>query len=528
MRPIIVLAGVGLTVLVFASAAAAAVLRVGTFEGIKGQYTSIQKAVDAAKPGDWILVAPGDYKEHTGRSPKGRSDVTAGVLITKDRVRLRGMNRNTVIVDGTKGGTPKCSSKGSAQNHGPKMKGNNLGLNGIVVWKATNVWVQNLTVCNYLHGAGDTGNEIWWNGGDGSGKIGGHAYLGAYLTATSTYFGNEGVAAQYGVFTSNWSGGTWRQLYASNFNDSGFYIGACQQVCNQTLEHGWAEFSALGYSGTNSGGSLVIKDSEFDNNEDGFDTDSENGDKPSPQNGACPNNGISSITHTHSCWVFMDNYVHDNNNPNVPAAGNAAAGPVGTGMTVAGGRNDTIMDNRFVHNGAWGVAFVPQLESGPPCKGGTINGLGPGTCLFDEFNDALIHNVFSNNGFYGHPSNGDFAWVSLENGHPTNCWAANFGKGGTPLTPDSAALQRQHPTCDGTPVPAGSSNPQFLSEVLCDSQVEVVPGTPAACPTGQYPRRKKVVMHKLPKPDKLPGLADPCKQVPKNPWCPSPSSSVKR
>jgi hypothetical protein len=226
--------------------------------------------------------------------------------------------------------------------------------------------------------------------------------------------------------------------------------------------------------------------------------------------------------------VFEYNYVHDNNNPNVPAAGNAAAGPVGTGMTVAGGRNDTIMDNRFVHNGAWGVAFVPQLESGPPCKGGTINGLGPGTCLFSEFNDALIHNVFSNNGFYGHPSNGDFAWVSLENGHPTNCWAANVGKGGTPLTPDSAALQRQHPTCDGTPVPAGSSNPQFLSEVLCDSQVEVVPGTPAACPTGQYPRRKKVVMHKLPKPDKLPGLADPCKQVPKNPWCPSPSSSVKR
>jgi hypothetical protein len=224
----------------------------------------------------------------------------------------------------------------------------------------------------------------------------------------------------------------------------------------------------------------------------------------------------------------MDNYVHDNNNPNVPAAGNAAAGPVGTGMSLAGGRNDTVMDNRFVNNAAWGVIFVPQLESGPPCKGGTINGLGQGSCLFDEYNDAMIHNVFSNNGFYGHPSNGDFAWVSLENGHPTNCWAANFGKGGTPLTPDSAALQRKYPVCDGTSVPAGSSNPQFLSEVLCDSQVEIVPGTPAGCPTGQYPRRTKVVMHKLPKADKLPGLSDPCKQVPKNPWCPSPSSSVKQ
>jgi hypothetical protein len=447
--------------------------------------------------------------------------VTAGVLITKDRVHLRGMNRNKVIVDGTKSGTPKCSSKASAQSHGPKMKGKTLGLNGIVVWKATNVWVQNLTVCNYLHGAGDTGNGIWWNGGDGSGKIGGHQYLGAYLTATSTYFGNEGVAAQYGVFTSNWNTGTWRQIYASNFNDSGFYIGACQQQCNQTAEHIWAEFSALGYSGTNSGGSLVIKDSEFDNNEDGLDTDSENGDQPSPQNGACPKNGISSITHTHSCWVFMDNYVHDNNNPNVPAAGNAAAGPVGTGMTLAGGRNDTVMDNRFVHNGAWGIVFVPQLESGPPCRGGTLSGpLGPGSCLFDERNNALIHNVFSNNGFYRHPSNGDFAWERFENGHPTSCWAANFGRGGTALTPDSAALQRKYPTCDGTPVPAGSSNPQFLPELLCDSQVEIVPGTPASCPTGQYPRRTKVVMHKLPKADKLPGLSDPCKQVPKNPWCP--------
>ncbi len=30
---------------------------------IAGQYSTIQAAVDAAKPGDWILVAPGDYHE---------------------------------------------------------------------------------------------------------------------------------------------------------------------------------------------------------------------------------------------------------------------------------------------------------------------------------------------------------------------------------------------------------------------------------------------------------------------------------
>ena len=55
-----------------ASAAGAQVLRVGTYHGIRGQFTSIQAAVDAAKPGDWILVGPGDYKTHVrARAPDG-------------------------------------------------------------------------------------------------------------------------------------------------------------------------------------------------------------------------------------------------------------------------------------------------------------------------------------------------------------------------------------------------------------------------------------------------------------------------
>ncbi len=43
------------------------------------------------------------------------------------------MNRNKVIVDGTKPGTPLCSSKKSAQNFGPKTKGGTIGLEGIEV-----------------------------------------------------------------------------------------------------------------------------------------------------------------------------------------------------------------------------------------------------------------------------------------------------------------------------------------------------------------------------------------------------------
>ncbi len=140
---------VAMLLMAVAPAAGARVLRVGTFHGIRGQYTSIQAAVNAAKPGDWVLIAPGDYKTSSSSAPKGAPDSPAGILITKSRIHLRGMNRNTVIVDGTKPGSPRCSKSASAQNFGPHAKKGTLGLNGIMVWKADNVWVQYLTVCNF-------------------------------------------------------------------------------------------------------------------------------------------------------------------------------------------------------------------------------------------------------------------------------------------------------------------------------------------------------------------------------------------
>ena len=373
------------------SPAAPKVLLVGTYKGIHGQYTSVQAAVNAAAPGDWILVAPGDYKTTSITSPKGEPDMPAGVMIATADLHLRGMNRNTVVIDGTKPGSPQCSNKTADQTFGPNLGGSPAGLNGVMVWKADNVTVQNMTVCNFLGGSGgdgQTGNEIWWNGGANSGKVGGWGFTGTYLNATSTYYGSETTAAQYGIFSSDWSGGIWNNTYASNFNDSGYYIGACQDECDQLVDHAWAEYNALGYSGSNSGGPLVVENSQFDNNEDGFDTNSQNGDNPPPQNGECPNGQISSITHTHSCWVFIDNYVHDNNNPNVPAQGSAAAGPVGTGMSISGGRNDTIMDNVFENNGAWGTIFVPYPDMGPPCTGGVL--VPNVACLYDESGDALF------------------------------------------------------------------------------------------------------------------------------------------
>ncbi len=101
---------------VLAPSAGARVLRVGSYRGIPGQYKTIQAAVNAAKPDDWVLVGPGDYKTRNGQHPNGADQTPAGILMTTHDVYLRGMNRNTVIVDGTKPGSAVCSRKASAQN----------------------------------------------------------------------------------------------------------------------------------------------------------------------------------------------------------------------------------------------------------------------------------------------------------------------------------------------------------------------------------------------------------------------------
>lgn len=514
------LVGVAATGTTAAATSSGRVLLVGTYHGHRGQYSTIQAAVNAAKPGDWILVAPGDY--HEGAHEKGPTKAEAsdgdfgGVLITTPDIHLRGMNRSKVIVDGTKPGSSACSSAKKNQNLGA----NSAGRNGIVVFKADHVTIQNLTVCNFLAGKGSSGNEIWWNGGDESGKVGLHGYSGSYLTATSTYFGGESTAATYGIFSSNSSGGSWDQVYASNFNDSGMYVGACQRTCTMTIDHAWMEYDALGYSGTNSGGQLVIENSQFDHNEDGFDTNTQiSGDPPAPQTGKCKDNGISKITHTHSCWVFIHNDSHNNNNATVPAAGSASGGPTGTGMTISGGHNDTVMDNTFATNGAWGNLFVPYPTSGTPTLGqvcATVTGtettsLGLG-CTFDPEGDALLDNTYKHNGFFGNPSNGDYGQITLYANQPQNCFGGNKAPDGS--TPSNLETVQPIATC-GKISTAANTGGTLLGQVLCDTSF-------GSCPAGaKYPQRTKVVMHKLPK---LATMPNPCKGVPANAWCPSRSA----
>ncbi len=100
-------------------------------------FNTIQSAVNASIKGDWILIEPGTYTEEVKVNRKH-----SGIWI-------RGMNRNTVILDGQNKPLPE-------------------GSNGIEVQKANDVYIENLTVRNFDRAEpdGPGGNEIWWNGGE--------------------------------------------------------------------------------------------------------------------------------------------------------------------------------------------------------------------------------------------------------------------------------------------------------------------------------------------------------------------------
>jgi hypothetical protein len=490
-----------------AAQAGARVLRVGTFHGIAGQYSTIQSAVDAAHAGDWILVAPGDYHEQGVRGSK------AGVLIRRPRIHLRGMNRNRVVVDGTKPGAGECSSRRSDQQVTRK------GRNGIVVLKADGVYIENLTVCNYLTKLiPDEGNQIWWNGGDGTGKIGMRSWWGDYLTGTSTFSrGYKVPYGRYGVFVSNARGpGKIDHSYGSNMGDAAFYIGACPD-CNGLLTHAHGQYSALGYSGTNSGGHLIIENSEFDHNKSGLTANSQNNDDaPGPSNGACPG-GAKGPLGNGICEIWRNNLVHDNNVANVP--GNAPTGlagevPVGSGVVLGGTRNIEVTRNRIYNQSAWGVvvADLPDQETPPSiahCDGGTYlvpPPADPPTCYYEAFGNVVAANTFAQNGSFRQPTNADII-LYAEQHDPGNCITGNIDMGG--ITSEPAGLQSSpfEPCGQAN----GSTTNAALGQLVCGLHL-------GPCPPGtMYPKPKKsFALHRAPA---QPTMPNPCKGVPSNPWC---------
>jgi hypothetical protein len=461
-------------------------------------YSTVQDAVDAASPGDWILIYPGVYHEKSAQWP------TAGVWIQKPDLHIRGLNRNRVIIDGSNGtAAHPCPSAAAEQDLTPR--------DGIVVYKASGVTIQNLTVCDYLSGPGGHGNEIWWDGGFASGTIGMGSFSGSYLTATSEYAG-PGNLAQYGIFADNASGpGLITHSYASNMADGAFYVGACQRVCDTVLSYDTGVNSALGYTGTNSGGRLVITNSVFLFNHIGVVPNSRNNDDaPPPQDGRCPGSA------TKSCTIIERNLIAANNNANTPTSGPTA--PVGTGIQIAGGSYDTVTGNVIADQGSWGVLTTdnPDPEQPPPpshCQGGIKNDPAHGYCLFRALGNRVYGNVFIHDGFFGNQTNSDLATETLSSYAPRNCFYGNVDVSGT-LT--SAPPDIERGSVDGRPCgkPGTGNDAALVDQLVCVTGQAPCPLPPAKA---KYPKQTRIVMLPLPR---LASMPQPCAGVPRNPFCP--------
>jgi hypothetical protein len=510
------------------------VLLVGTYEGHRGMCATIQEAVDAVRPGGWVLIGPGDWKQASSQKIEGAyGDDRAGadVLVTTPGIHIRGMNRNTVMIDGTKPGSPECSSAAADQNFGEPEGEAYAGNNGVVVYKAAGVWLQNFSTCNFL-GSNAGGDSVWFDGGGSSGHQEIGSWWGEYLSSTSTYWeGTDKPSDEYGIYASNTYGpGLFNHTYANNMSDSGYYIGACPD-CNTVIDNSRSEGNDLGYSGSNSGGRLVIENSEFANNEEGVATQSQNNDDaPSPQDGICPEgreneSPPAGAQRGNICWVMRDDRVVDNDNGATPTS-DGAPGLVGTGMTIAGGRDDIVTGTTFSGNDAWGILVLPYpgVEESPPpqvpaednCKGGVGTTYeGKGECLYEAFANEVYDNTFAENGKYGNPSNGDIGEIADPNPTElTNCWHNNVEQGGGEPSSEPKLIQTTHGTCSSPDLGGEPATSVLTFEAACDSQLLVE--CPSA-PGEEYPRSSEVKLMPLPE---EPTMPNPCEGVPRNPWCP--------
>jgi hypothetical protein len=430
-------------------------------------FKTIQGAVNATEPGDWVLVEPGVYDEEVK------------VAEPHSHIWIRGMDRNKVILDGQNKPLP-------------------TGSNGIEVFKTSNVWIENLTVRNFDRAGqnGPGGNEIWWNGGDGTGVIGAHGWFGRYLTAYDT-----GLNGGYGIFTSNENVGEWENIYASGFNDSGMYLGACVE-CKARINKAVMEDNALGYSGSNSGGKLIIENSLFKHNTVGIAPNSENpGDAPPPQNGACgpkkPYTETHKVLPTFStteiarCTILRNNVVEENNNLEAPDNGSTEIAPWGAGIEMAGDYADLVEGNLVKNNPTNGVLAFEYPNPFPPQAG---------TIYFQLAGNRISGNTFEGNGSAGGGFAGDLmlqGGVFGEQKSTNNCVSGNSFTAATYPAEIEGTWGCQNKT---TPNPNnGEAGVGYLIELSL-----FAPRNPQPQPE---PKEQTTMPH-------------PCEGAPKNPLCP--------
>ena len=391
-------------------------------------YPSLAVGVSHAQNGDWVLVWPGYYRESV--------TVTAAKGLTEN-LHIRGMQRSGVVLDGS------------------KADGSGIHIQGV-----NNTWVENMSAQHYKAGSA---NGFYWTGVDG--------YWGNYLTAYDN--GDYGIYA----FDSTSSGptpSTFAFDYGSWNADSGLYVGGCTD-CHAVVTNSHAYKNALGYSGTNAGGELYIINSEWDHNATGLLPNSLTSEPDPPQRGA----------------TIAENYIHDNNDTDIPGAGITGIAPVGVGIGLAGGWDNILRDNVIANEKHAGVLlnwlFVPPV------------------------NNQIVSNTFINTAYAKGPGDAD---IAIDVTGVQNCVDHNVHRTGATTTP--ATIDPPNPVGLSN---CGSKNPlrSNLGRGVYSPGDPLVLAVAALNAAGiTEPKNYK---GPGPHPEAQQPMANPCKGAPANPWC---------
>lgn len=249
---------------------------------VPSQYPTIQQAVNAARGGDLVLVAPGTYAE--------------SVSVRTARVVIRGSDRNRVIVDG-----------GYRRDDGFKVT-------------APGVVIENLTIRRFQR------NGILFTGalgvdGTGTAQPGTlDGFRASYVTASNN--------ALYGIYAFAARNGQIDHGYVSGNADSGVYVGQCRR-CNVVTREMLGERNAVGYENTNASDGVSVIRSTWRRNRVGIAINSQDTELLAPSRAV----------------LVAGNRVEQNNDPLTPEARGFGVGIVIAGGVATRVEHNLVRDN---------------------------------------------------------------------------------------------------------------------------------------------------------------------------------------
>lgn len=451
------------------------------------KFHSIQAAVNASGNNDRVVIMPGLYTEPKSRRAPTNNPKCDGLEETNDKGQTGALSyayqvrcpndQNLIAVIGRKPGgpapQPPLDDRHGIPNLGPCIRCH-LQLEGSGV-SADDVVVDAGRVASGNHGPAnpvkDVGIRIDRADGFVLRKLTvRHAREhGIYILESLGYvlekfkvFYNE----EYGVLTFVEDYGVIRNCEAAGSGDAGLYPGSSAETgedvqapdhfrYSQRLTRCDMHHNALGYSGTDSN-AVHIDHNNFYGNAMGLSTDVFTGaghpgfpqDSDLIENNRFYSNNFN-VYGSHSDVV-----------PTVPV-------PVGVGMWIAGGNNNTVRNNHFYDNWRRGVmlfgvadAFICDAPNDP------VYGCDPAE-THTSFRNRFFGNVMGRTPSGKRKPNGtDFWWDNIQ-GQVNNCWFNNRGKNGTraSITSVPSSLPSDCATSDGTDPPF--TNAQLDELLLC-------------------------------------------------------------